>query len=168
MSSVASRVGRTIRRRGLLRDGDRVAVASPAARTRSRLTWVLRDLERHARWRLAGLIHVNHRLRARESDDDERFCRALADRLASADRRHGRADVRERARERRQSIEAAARGRALRVFRAGALELSARRASRPATRRTIRPRPCCCGCFAAPARAACRRSGRGAASTSGR
>ncbi len=133
MSSVASRVGRTIRRRELLGDDDRVAVAVSGGPDSVAMTWVLRDLERNAGWRLAGLIHVNHRLRASESDEDERFCRDLAGRLGLPIVVKA-ADVLERARERRQSIEAAARIERYACFEQAAIELDATRVATGHTR----------------------------------
>jgi tRNA(Ile)-lysidine synthase len=133
MSSVTSRVGRTIRRRELFGDDDRVAVAVSGGPDSVAMIWVLRDLERTANWRLVGLIHVNHRLRADESEEDERFCRDLASRLAlpivvTA------ADVLERARERRQSIEAAARIERYACFEQAASALDATRVATGHTR----------------------------------
>lgn len=133
MSSVASRVGRTIRRRELLGDDDRVAVAVSGGPDSVAMAWVLRDLERNAGWRLAGLIHVNHRLRASESDEDERFCRGLAGRLGLPIVVKA-ADVLERARERRQSIEAAARIERYSCFEQAAIELDATRVATGHTR----------------------------------
>lgn len=133
MSILSSRVGRTIRRRELLGDRDRVLLAVSGGTDSVAMTWVLRDLERTARWRVVGLVHVNHGLRGRESDEDERFCRDLASRLdlpivVKA------VDVRERARERRQSIEAAARGARYAVFEAASVELGATRVATAHTR----------------------------------
>ena len=133
MSSVTSRVGRTIRQRELLADDDRVAVAVSGGPDSVAMTWILRDLERNAAWRLVGLIHVNHRLRADESDEDERFCRDLANRVGlpivvTA------ADVLGRARDERQSIEAAARGERYGCFEQAAIELDATRVATGHTR----------------------------------
>lgn len=124
MSTLTSRVSRSIRRRELLGDGDRVAVALSGGPDSVALAWVLRDLERTARWRVAGLIHVNHQLRGQESDADEQFCRDLAARL-ELPLVVKVADVRERARERRQSIEAAARIERYACFELAARELEA-------------------------------------------
>ena len=44
------------------------------------LTLILRELAAHGGFSLAGLAHVNHRLRP-TADRDEQFCRALADRF---------------------------------------------------------------------------------------
>ena len=79
--ALVRRVERAIRRRELLAAGERVAVAVSGGPDSVALTWVLRDLEPGASWRLVGLIHVNHGLRGGEADEDERFCRALATRL---------------------------------------------------------------------------------------
>jgi tRNA(Ile)-lysidine synthase len=61
----------TIRRRALLGDADRVAVAISGGPDSVALAWVLRELEAKARWRVAGLIHVHHGLRGPEADADE-------------------------------------------------------------------------------------------------
>ncbi len=98
----------TIRRRGLLGDGDRVAVALSGGPDSVALTWVLRELEAHAPWRLTGLIHVHHGLRGADADADEVFCRALASRL-DLPIHVTRADVPALARTGRLSVEAAAR-----------------------------------------------------------
>src|SRR5262245_19984874 len=81
MSTLSGRVRRAIARRGLLDDGDRVAVAVSGGPDSVALAWILRALEPEANWRVAGLIHVNHGLRGEESDADEAFCRALARRM---------------------------------------------------------------------------------------
>ena len=87
---------------------------------------LLRELAPDLGFALAGLIHVNHGLRGAESDADEAFCRALADRLDAADRRRPR---RRRARARERAPVDRSRGarRALRVLRAGGRATSARR-----------------------------------------
>ena len=63
---------------------DRVPSPFPAARIRSRSSWLLRDLAPELGVSVAGLIHVNHGLRGADSDADEAFCRALAARLGLA------------------------------------------------------------------------------------
>lgn len=124
MHPLPRRVRRTIRRRELISDGDRVAIALSGGPDSVALTWILRALEPDARWRLVGLIHVNHGLRGLESDQDEAFCRALATRLGLPIE-VAAVDVRARARELRQSVEVAARVERYRVFEAGAQALDA-------------------------------------------
>ena len=70
------------------------------------LTAILSDLAAEADWSLAGLFHLNHRLRGAESDADERFCGALADDLGLP-LQVERVDVAARARADRTSMEAA-------------------------------------------------------------
>jgi tRNA(Ile)-lysidine synthase len=114
----------TIRRRALLGDADRVAVAISGGPDSVALAWVLRELEAKARWRVAGLIHVHHGLRGPEADADEAFCRALAGRMdLSIDVVHR--DVTRRSREARLSVEAAARQVRYEAFEAARARLGA-------------------------------------------
>jgi len=126
MSFLPGRVRRTIRRRRLLADGDSVAVALSGGPDSVALTLLLGALEARAGWRLGGLIHVNHGLRGAESDADEAFCRAFAERL-QLPIVVSRVDVRQRARLHKQSIETAARVERYACFTAAAGELSATR-----------------------------------------
>ncbi len=80
-SALARRVERSIRDRQLWQDGDRVAVALSGGADSVALALLLAEIELRAGWDLVGLIHVNHGLRAGESDEDEAFCRRLAIRL---------------------------------------------------------------------------------------
>jgi tRNA(Ile)-lysidine synthase len=104
MTRLTTRVAATIKRRALVAPGDRVAVAASAGADSTALAWLLRHLEIE----IAGLVHVNHGLRGAESDGDESFCRALADRLG-VPFDVTRVDVAAIARRERRSIEAAAR-----------------------------------------------------------
>ena len=108
VSPLARRVARAIRRRGLWSDADRVAVALSGGADSVALTLVVGELSRRAPWRLAGLIHVNHGLRGVESDDEEAFCRALAERL-QLPIDVSRVDVRGYAVAHKRSLEASAR-----------------------------------------------------------
>lgn len=92
----------------LLTSGDRVAVAVSGGGDSVALVWLLRDLSAERGFELAGLVHVNHQLRGEASDEDEAFCRALAERL-QIPFDVTRVDVRALAQASRQSIEAAAR-----------------------------------------------------------
>jgi tRNA(Ile)-lysidine synthase len=116
MHPIVRRVVRTIRARRLYTAADRVAVAISGGSDSVALAWLLREIEAQAGGAaVAGLIHVNHLLRGDESDDDERFCVALAAR-AGWPIEVARVDVRALARERRVSLEAAARLARERVF----------------------------------------------------
>jgi tRNA(Ile)-lysidine synthase len=117
----------------LLGDDDRVVVAVSGGPDSVAMTWILRELERTARWRVVGLVHVNHGLRGLESDEDERFCRELAARLGLPIVVRT-VDVRGRARERHQSLEAAARSERYTVFETVAAELGATRVATGHTR----------------------------------
>ena len=75
--------------------GDSVALAA-----------FLCEMASDASWSVAGLLHVNHRLRGAASDEDERFCRDLAGDLGVPINVE-RVDVAARARAERTSIEAA-------------------------------------------------------------
>jgi tRNA(Ile)-lysidine synthase len=123
-----SRLGRgvldTIRRRRLLGDDARVAVALSGGPDSVALAWLLRDLEPKSAWRVAGLIHVHHGLRGIEADADEAFCRGLAVRM-DLPLHVTHVDVGQLARDRRVSIEVAGREARYAAFEAAAAALAA-------------------------------------------
>jgi tRNA(Ile)-lysidine synthase len=141
-SPLARRVARAIRRRGLWRDDDRVAVAISGGPDSVALTLLLAELApqralqkfevrsskfevfRGARWLLAGLIHVDHQLRGAESDADAAFCAALAARLDLPIDRTS-VDVTSHAARERRSLEASARELRYEAFAAAATRLGA-------------------------------------------
>jgi tRNA(Ile)-lysidine synthase len=87
-----------------------VAIAVSGGADSVALTWILRDLVDAGELgvTIAGLVHLNHGLRAAESDADEAFVRALGERLGLPVE-VARGDVAADARAARRSIEAAAR-----------------------------------------------------------
>jgi tRNA(Ile)-lysidine synthase len=117
----ARAVARFVRRRRLWGADDRIAVAVSGGPDSVALTFIVRDLERVGLGRPVGLIHVNHQLRGAESDADEAFCAALAERLGWP------LDVSRVAvtRAPRQSIEAAAREARYACFEGAAARLGA-------------------------------------------
>ena len=124
MHPLARAVGRTIARRALYAPADRVAVALSGGPDSVALALLLIELEAGGGAPVVGLIHVNHLLRGRESDEDEAFCRAFAAR-SNRPIEIERIDVAALARARRQSVEAAARDARYRVFDAAADRLGA-------------------------------------------
>lgn len=124
MHSVARRVVRMISTRALYEPVDRVAIAISGGPDSVALAGILAEIAAQGGARVAGLVHVNHLLRGDESDEDERFCVALAAR-AGWPIDVARVDVRALARERRQSIEAAARHARYQVFDEAARRLDA-------------------------------------------
>src|ERR1700690_1039604 len=80
MHELARRVLKTIRKRELLRPGDRAAVAVSGGAVSVALLLLLEEL-RPELGVVLSVAHVNHKLRASESDEDERFVANLAARL---------------------------------------------------------------------------------------
>ena len=72
------RVLKTISRYSMLATGDRVMVAVSGGPDSVCLLHVLRE----AGVAVAGVAHFNHKLRGEESEEDERFVAALAEKLA--------------------------------------------------------------------------------------
>jgi tRNA(Ile)-lysidine synthase len=105
--SLAASVRRTIRRYGMIPPGGRVAVALSGGPDSVALLHVLRELEAAGELVVAGVAHFNHQLRG-AADDDERFCREMAEGLGVAIE-CGRGDVRAAARGSGRSIEDTAR-----------------------------------------------------------
>ena len=74
---IAERLLKTIRKRELLRAGDRVAAAVSGGADSVALLCLLLEL-RAELGIVLSVAHVNHKLRGEESDEDERFVAALA------------------------------------------------------------------------------------------
>ena len=81
MPSLLARVLRLVDRERLVTPGGRVLVAVSGGADSVALTLFMHELAATGRVTLAGLVHLNHRLRA-EADADEAFCRDLAERLS--------------------------------------------------------------------------------------
>src|SRR5579862_2914543 len=107
MHSLAARVLSHIRRQDLLRAGDRVGVAVSGGADSVALLRILLEL-RLELGIVLSVVHLNHKLRAEESDADEAFVRELT-------AAHGleviceSRDVKACAVEKKLSLEAAAR-----------------------------------------------------------
>ena len=126
---LADRVAAEVEARALIPPGGRVVAAVSGGGDSVALLHLLSELAGRGVVDLAGVAHVNHRLRGSESDEDERFCRGLA-------RRFGvpclveSAAVADAARSRRISVEHAGHelrhaffGRAARELDAGRVAL---------------------------------------------
>jgi tRNA(Ile)-lysidine synthase len=106
-SALNQRVRRTIERHGLAPPGTRVLIGLSGGSDSVALLFLLRELAENGKFALAGLAHVNHRLRP-TADRDEAFCRDLAARVGLRIVVHIE-DVKGYARGRNLSIEDAAR-----------------------------------------------------------
>ena len=80
LNAPVQQVRRTIRRHDLCPPGTRLLIALSGGSDSVALTLILRELAANGGFSLAGLAHVNHRLRS-TADRDEQFCRALAARF---------------------------------------------------------------------------------------
>jgi tRNA(Ile)-lysidine synthase len=78
MSSLHQHVRRTIQRHRLCPVGSRVLVGLSGGSDSVALALILRELSEHGGFSVAGLAHLNHRLR-QTSNRDESFCRGFAD-----------------------------------------------------------------------------------------
>ena len=76
--SLADRVAAAVEARALIPPGGRVVAAVSGGGDSVALLHLLAELAGRGVASLAGVAHVNHRLRGPESDEDERFCRSLA------------------------------------------------------------------------------------------
>ncbi len=81
MDPLAKRVLVSVRRKGLIPPGGRVLVAVSGGGDSVALLHLLAELAELDAVTLAGVAHLNHRLRPAASDEDERFCRDLATRF---------------------------------------------------------------------------------------
>ena len=79
--SLADRVAASVERQALIPRGGRVVAAVSGGGDSVALLHLLAELAGRSLLTLAGVAHVNHRLRGPASDEDERFCRDLARRF---------------------------------------------------------------------------------------
>jgi tRNA(Ile)-lysidine synthase len=107
VSNLPEQVEQTIRARGLFRRGQKILVAVSGGVDSMALLHVLHSLAKKNGWRIT-VAHLNHQLRGRSSDADERMVARVAKKLRVAVVA-GRADVRKLARTGGLSLEMAAR-----------------------------------------------------------
>ena len=81
MELLAEQVLASIRRQNLIPVNGRVLVAVSGGGDSVALLCLLAELAGCGALRLVGIAHFNHQLRPPASDEDERFCRSLADRF---------------------------------------------------------------------------------------
>jgi tRNA(Ile)-lysidine synthase len=117
------RVRRTVRAHDLARPDTRVLVALSGGSDSVALAFLLGELAQRGELRVAGVVHLNHRLRP-SADDEEAFCARLAGRFGWPFHAH-REDVAARARTGRRSLEDAARAARYEVFERARLQLEA-------------------------------------------
>ena len=79
--SLADRVAASVAAWALIPPGGRVVAAVSGGGDSVALLHLLAELAGRSVVALAGVAHVNHRLRGPQSDEDERFCRELAQRF---------------------------------------------------------------------------------------
>ena len=132
MTPLHDRVLESITRESLIPRGGRVIVALSGGGDSVALTLLLSELAERAAFKVVGVVHLNHQLRA-GAPEDERFCRALADRL-SLPCVVDRADVRGRAKQERISIEEAGHRARHAFFKDVAITLEADRIATAHTR----------------------------------
>jgi tRNA(Ile)-lysidine synthase len=121
---LSSKVIRTIERYRMVHSGDRVLVGLSGGADSVALTELLLELKPRLGITLV-LAHLNHGLRA-EAEEDEAFCRSLSERL-SLPFASGRADVAERARKSKRSIEDEGRNARYQFLEAQAAQFGAQR-----------------------------------------
>src|SRR3990172_8372159 len=121
---LSSKVIRTIERYRMVHPGDRVLVGLSGGADSVALTELLLELKPRLGITLV-LAHLNHGLRA-EAEEDEAFCRSLSERL-SLPFASGRADVAERARKSKRSIEDEGRNARYQFLEAQAAKFGAQR-----------------------------------------
>jgi len=107
VTGLHQQVRRTIRRYGLAPPGTRILVGLSGGSDSVALTRLLLDLADLGEFRVAGLAHLNHQLRA-SADGDEAFCRQFAERNGLAIVTEA-VDVRADAQKNSLSVEDAAR-----------------------------------------------------------
>lgn len=109
-----SRWSQEIRRSGLVRAGERLGVAVSGGADSVLLLALMTKLA-SAIGLVVSAVHFNHRLRGKESDEDESFVSKLAARLGVEFIR-GEGDVARRAKEQKRNLEATAREMRYRFF----------------------------------------------------
>jgi tRNA(Ile)-lysidine synthase len=124
MTPLARRVLRGLRRRELLNDDERVAIALSGGSDSVALVWLVHEMASAGLVTVAGLVHLNHGLRGGESNGDEAFCRSLSARLGWPIDVE-RIDAAAIARAGSQSVETAGRVARYRFFEAAAGRLRA-------------------------------------------
>ncbi len=80
LSSLASKVEKTVSRQRLLCPGQRILVAVSGGPDSVALLWVLWELHYSWAWKLA-VAHVHHGLRGKDAEEDMIFARAMAEQL---------------------------------------------------------------------------------------
>jgi len=113
---LVDRVRRYTAGHSLWTPGMRIIAAVSGGSDSVALAFLLRDLAAAGDIVVAGLAHLNHRIRGADADADAAFCRALADRLG-VPAIVGDADVPLQAKEHQVSIEVAGRFERQRFFR---------------------------------------------------
>jgi tRNA(Ile)-lysidine synthase len=108
MVGVTQRVLEHLRKKRLVKAGDRVGVAVSGGPDSVALLRLLLELRGELGIVVAAVLHFNHRLRGKDSDDDEKFVRALAEKHG-LDFQRTEADTAATAKKTGEGIEAAAR-----------------------------------------------------------
>ena len=163
MAVTLNRLRHSVARHGLWPAARGCWRRSPAARTLSRLLFLLHELAARGRARRSPASRISTTASAARPIADAAFCRALAARLGVACRRRATSTSRPR-QARRCSLEVAGRTARYDVSSSKPPHAARRSRSPSRTRATIRPRPSCCASCAAAARpgsaGSCPRRGR--------